>query len=306
MGAAPIAARSLTLTSTPHQPAHSGSRSTIAGRIASHAATRSLPGTGAPSSPTCRPEPASPATSSPSGALVAATRSAKRPIGRRMRTCGRPATVVSWSRCQPRRANSLSLRGLDLGLEPQHAGGLGAGARGTDQRGPHPHAGPSAGRRGDDEAAARPPAEVGARRVGVDGGRGGPRRAPRRRRRGRRARSRAGRGRARRGRPRRRRGKRPCSSTKTARRSARWATTSGWRASIAGASVIVTSWGRRRARPPRISSAALSPNAWWSRIDTDLSPPPRTAPSTRRTPRTRRPGRRRACRRPRGPWRRGR
>src|SRR5947209_2180071 len=39
-----MAARSLTLTSTPHHPAHSGSRSTIAGRIASQAATTSPDG----------------------------------------------------------------------------------------------------------------------------------------------------------------------------------------------------------------------------------------------------------------------
>jgi len=34
----------LTLTNTEHQPAHSGSRSTIDGMMASHAATKSLPG----------------------------------------------------------------------------------------------------------------------------------------------------------------------------------------------------------------------------------------------------------------------
>ena len=95
-GVAPIAARSLRLTSTPHQPAQSGSRSTMAGRIASHAATTSVPGTGAPSSPTNphhrraagpveqlgRAGPWSPPPALRSG------RSASR-----ISTCGRPATV---------------------------------------------------------------------------------------------------------------------------------------------------------------------------------------------------------------------
>ena len=44
VGVAPIAARSLRLTNTEHQPAHSGSRSTIDGMIASQAATTSVPG----------------------------------------------------------------------------------------------------------------------------------------------------------------------------------------------------------------------------------------------------------------------
>src|ERR1700761_5892507 len=100
-----MAHRSLTLTSTAHQPAHSGSRSTIDGTIASHAATRSDPGTGEPSSPTNPGTPASPATSEPSGALDPDAQAERRPIGQRIATCGRPATVVDPALTQPSRSN---------------------------------------------------------------------------------------------------------------------------------------------------------------------------------------------------------
>ena len=85
-----MAARSLRLTSTLHHPAHSGSRSTMAGRIASQAATIALPGTGAASSPTKpRGVPvASSSSSSPSGALVASTNRWMRLIGKSTNRCG--------------------------------------------------------------------------------------------------------------------------------------------------------------------------------------------------------------------------
>ncbi|ALE78318.1 hypothetical protein WY02_07585 [Pseudonocardia sp. AL041005-10] len=94
----------MTLTSTPAQPAHSGSRSTIAGTIASQQATTSVPGTGAPSSPT-NPAGPRPPTSAPSGALVATTRSWTRVTGHRIVTCGAPATSQSRTRAQPSRSN---------------------------------------------------------------------------------------------------------------------------------------------------------------------------------------------------------
>lgn len=110
-GVAPIADRSLTLTSTPHHPAHSGSRSTIEGRIASQAATRSDPGTGAPSSPT-QPAPpgASPVNSAPRSRLVADTSAAIRPIGHRITVCGRPATVTGRTVSHPSRRNIPAAR----------------------------------------------------------------------------------------------------------------------------------------------------------------------------------------------------
>ena len=108
-GTAPIAARSLTLTRTEHQPAQSGSRSTIDGIIASHAATRSLPGTGTPSSPMNPGTPAISAISGPSSGprvlLVACARAAIRPTGHRISVWSRPATVTARAVCQPSRAN---------------------------------------------------------------------------------------------------------------------------------------------------------------------------------------------------------
>ena len=101
-GTAPIAARSFTLTSTEHQPAHSGSRSTSDGTIASQAATRSLPGTGAPSSP-MKPAGPIPCSSGPRSLLVAATNCAIRPIGQRINTCSVPATVTGLIVSQPSR-----------------------------------------------------------------------------------------------------------------------------------------------------------------------------------------------------------
>lgn len=111
-GAAPIAARSLAPTSTPHQPAHSGSRSTIEGRMASTLASTDEPGTGAASSPT-KPAPPGdrPASSSPSPAFVAPTSAATRPTGQRISTCRTPATSTLRRASQPQRANRAALSG---------------------------------------------------------------------------------------------------------------------------------------------------------------------------------------------------
>lgn len=79
--------------------------------MASHAAMRSLPGTGAPSSPR-KPlpprldgSPRSGASAAASIALVAWASRSIRSIGHRMSTCGWCATSRSPSRAQPSRAN---------------------------------------------------------------------------------------------------------------------------------------------------------------------------------------------------------
>ena len=300
-GAAPIAARSLTLTSTAHQPAHSGSRSTIAGRIASHAATRSLPGTGAPSSPT-KPAPPGRRLAEQrrrAGALVAATRPAKRadrPAHAHVRAAARADR--SRSRCQPRRAKNASLsawtsaskrstpaasaraHAARTSAAPTRAPAAAAVGATTSRLPVHQ---PRSGRDASGSTGARrtPPSTAPSRVAGDEHDRA------RGRRRGRRASSPA---------------KRPCSSTNTrAPQRAGGRRRRRRRPSIAGASAIGDrrgaggGRGRRGARRPRSVRARGR-----SRIDTDLSPPPRTARSTRRTPRSRRPGRRRACRRPRG------
>ena len=105
-----MAARSLTLTSTaaPARPLgvaldHRGQDRVAGGDDVAAGDGRAVVADEA------APDPASPATSSPSGAFVAATRAAKRPIGQRIGTCGRPATTVSRTRSQPRRVNSDAL-----------------------------------------------------------------------------------------------------------------------------------------------------------------------------------------------------
>ena len=100
-----------------------------------------------------------------------------RPIGQRMRTCGRPGDRrVAAAGCQPRRREEAARsRAWTVGVEAQRAARprRGRRRRAPARRRPRPAA---AAPRGDDEPAAAPPAEVAARRSAR--ARAGRRRAP--------------------------------------------------------------------------------------------------------------------------------
>ena len=213
-GAAPMAARSFTLTSTEHHPAHHGSRSTMVGRMASVTTTTSVPGhRGAVVADEAR-----------AARAQVAQHVADRPLGRApgpparrwasaCATCGRPASVGRAHRLPAEAGEERLLAGLDDGVEPQRPLGLGPGARRPDQRRP----GARRARRAPRRAGSRS-TSPGRRSPGADPAPGGPRRRPCPRASGRPARSSRGRRRGRRRRPPR---TAPWSSTNARRRSAR-------------------------------------------------------------------------------------
>ena len=263
-GAAPIAARSLTLTSTPHQPAHSGSRSTIDGqdRVArrDEVAARHRGAVVADVQARARQPGDAARRAGPWWRRRASANRPDRPAHAHVRAARRPS--CPGRRCQPRRANSrlvarpgrsASNRSTPAASARAHAARTSAAPTRTPARRRAvgattrrlPVHQPRSGRdaSGSTGASRTPPSTSPApSRATSTIARGSwscPSRSPA-------ASSR----------------NRPCSSTKTARRSARWATTSGWRASIAGASVMVTSWGRRRARPAeQLVGRCSAPNA---------------------------------------------
>ena len=180
-GSAPIAARSLTLTRTAHQPAQSGSRSTIDGRIASQAAIRSRA-----RAPGRRRRRRSRAAGRQLAQQVAERGSwSRRPGPRSGRSASASARAgvpgdgrAAARRCQPSRAeHALVARPARSASKRSAPAALGVGAG-------RPHQGRRRcpGRRGRaGSTTSRPPAPPAEVRAVGRPGRAGPRRAPRRR-----------------------------------------------------------------------------------------------------------------------------